>query len=70
MNTLNREALNAIIIENSSFAYEASAGEIAQQYWSQVMTVDERFQIMESVGEFKTPMLKLRACLKVVQNAM
>lgn len=70
MNTLNREALNAIIIENNSFGYEASAGEIAQQYWSQVMTVAERFQVMESVGEFKTPLLKLRACLKAVQNAM
>lgn len=70
MKTLNREAINAIISENASFGYVASKGEVAQQYWQQVMTASQRFEVMESVGEFKSPLAKLRACLKVIENAM
>jgi hypothetical protein len=70
MITLNRDALNAIVEENNAFGYVSSAGEIAQAYWSRAMTAMERFDVMQSVGEFKTPLLKLRACLKVVENAI
>lgn len=70
MLNLNTQAIESIISENSSFGYVASKGEVAQQYWQQAMTAMERFEIMESVGEFKTPLLKLRACLKVIENAM
>ena len=67
---LNRDALNAIVEENNSFGYVAGAGEIAQSYWLRAMTAMERFDVMQSVGEFKTPLLKLRACLKVIENAI
>lgn len=70
MKTLNTQAIENIISENASFGYVASKGEVAQQYWQQAMTAMERFEVMQSVGEFKTALLKLRACLKVIENAM
>lgn len=70
MLVINREAINLINFENQAFGYVASKGEVAQQYWAQSMNTQQRFAVMQSVGEFKTPLLKLRACLKVIENAI
>lgn len=51
-----------------NFGIVMSKGEIAHMIWTNHMTPLERLEIMNQCEDSKSALLKLKACLKVIEN--